>query len=63
VPDLSGSFLSALRDRYTADKSQALVSIQLLIDNSVGIVEHSDILNELDNGLNSYRMRKKNWML
>ena len=48
MTDLSDNFFNALLKRYEADKSQALVSIQLLLSNSVGIGEHSNILEELD---------------
>jgi hypothetical protein len=48
MTDLSDNFFNALLKRYEADKSQALVSIQLLLSNSVGIGEHSNVLEELD---------------
>jgi len=48
MTDLSDNFFNALLKRYEAEKSQALVSTQLLLSNSVGIGEHSNILDELD---------------
>jgi len=53
MADLSEKLIRAAIDRYNADKTEALVSIQLLLDNSVGIGDHSNILNEINKWVGS----------
>ena len=38
----------ALEQRFRAQKHEALATIQLYLENSVGVAEHSDILNEIE---------------
>jgi hypothetical protein len=40
-------FLKALLDHYNAKISEAVATLNLYMNNSVGIGEHSDILEEL----------------
>ena len=40
-------FVKALHDHYVSQISEAVATLNLYLDNSVGIGEHSDILAEL----------------
>lgn len=40
-------FLKALRDHYVAQISEAIATLNVYLNTSVGIGEHSDILSEL----------------
>ena len=40
--------LKAAKDKYDAQKSEALAHLEILFDKSVGIGEHTDILTEVD---------------
>tara|TARA_Y100001963_G_C6430177_1_gene286689 strand:- start:286 stop:498 length:213 start_codon:yes stop_codon:yes gene_type:complete len=40
--------LKAAKDKYEAQKSEALAHLEILFDQSVGIGEHTDILAEID---------------
>ena len=40
--------LKASKDKYEAQKSEALAHLEILFDQSVGIGEHTDILAEID---------------
>ena len=45
--------LKASRDKYEAQKSEALAHLEILFNKSVGIGEHTDILSEIDKWLDS----------
>ena len=40
-------FIKALQDNYVSQISESVATLSLYLNNSVGIVEHSDILAEL----------------
>ena len=45
---MNGLILDALYAKYHADKSDAVAKLDVYLNNSVGIGEHPDILNEMD---------------
>ena len=45
---MNGLILDALYAKYHADKSDAVAKLDVYLNNSVGIGEHPDILNEID---------------
>lgn len=45
---MNGLILDALYAKYHADKSDAVAKLDAYLNNSVGIGEHPDILNEMD---------------
>ena len=45
---LSKAILQALEDKYTAQISEADATIKIYLDNSVGIGEHPQHLEEID---------------
>ena len=45
---MDGLILDALYAKYHADKSDAVAKLDVYLNNSVGIGEHPDILNEMD---------------
>ena len=45
---MDGLLLDALYAKYHADKSDAVAKLDVYLNNSVGIGEHPDILNEMD---------------
>ena len=40
--------IKAANDKYEAQKSEALAHLDILLNKSVGIGEHTDILTEID---------------
>ena len=45
--------LKASKDKYEAQKSEALAHLEILFNKPVGIGEHTDILSEIDKWLDS----------
>jgi len=45
---MNGLILDTLYAKYHADKSDAVAKLDVYLNNSVGIGEHPDILNEMD---------------
>ena len=52
--------LKASRDKYEAQKSEALAHLEILFNKSVGIGEHTDILTEIDKWINSLSQAEEN---
>tara|TARA_Y100000593_G_C4084976_1_gene225686 strand:+ start:56 stop:259 length:204 start_codon:yes stop_codon:yes gene_type:complete len=52
--------LKASRDKYEAQKSEALAHLEILFNKSVGIGEHTDILSEIDKWVNSLSQAEEN---
>ena len=52
--------LKAAKDKYTAQKSEALAHLEILFNKSVGIGEHTDILLEVDKWINSLSQAEEN---
>ena len=51
---MDGLLLDALYAKYHADKSDAVAKLHVYLNNSVGIGEHPDIVNELDKFVNQF---------
>ena len=51
---MDGLLLDALYAKYHADKSDAVAKLHVYLNNSVGIGEHPDIVNELDNFIEKF---------
>ena len=45
---MKNAILDALEDRYTAQISEAEATIKIYLENSVGIVEHPQHIDEID---------------
>ena len=52
--------LKAAKDKYSAQKSEALAHLEILFNQSVGIGEHTDILSEVDKWVNSLSQAEEN---
>ena len=52
--------LKAAKDKYSAQKSEALAHLEILFNKSVGIGEHTDILAEIDKWVNSLSQAEEN---
>ena len=52
--------LKAAKDKYSAQKSEALAHLEILFNQSVGIGEHTDILSEEDKWVNSLSQAEEN---
>jgi len=52
--------LKAAKDKYEAQKSEALAHLEILFNKSVGIGEHTDILSEVDKWVNSLSQAEEN---
>ena len=52
--------IKAAKDKYKAQKSEALAHLEILFDQSVGIGEHTDILAEIDKWINSLSQAEEN---
>ena len=52
--------LKASKDKYSAQKSEALAHLEILFNQSVGIGEHTDILSEVDKWVNSLSQAEEN---
>ena len=52
--------LKASKDKYEAQKSEALAHLEILFNKSVGIGEHTDILSEIDKWVNSLSQAEEN---
>ena len=52
--------LKAAKDKYSAQKSEALAHLEILFNQSVGIWEHTDILSEVDKWVNSLSQAEEN---
>tara|TARA_B100000073_G_C23511977_1_gene484218 strand:- start:183 stop:395 length:213 start_codon:yes stop_codon:yes gene_type:complete len=52
--------IKAAKDKYKAQKSEALAHLEILFDQSVGIGEHTDILAEIDKWVNSLSQAEEN---
>ena len=52
--------LRAAKDKYSAQKSEALAHLEILFNQSVGIGEHTDILSEVDKWVNSLSQAEEN---
>ena len=52
--------LKAAKDKYSAQKSEALAHLEILFNQSVGIGEHTDILSEVDKWVNSLSKAEEN---
>ena len=52
--------LKAAKDKYSAQKSEALAHLEILFNQSVGIGEHTDILSEVDKWINSLSQAEEN---
>ena len=52
--------LKAAKDKYSAQKSEALAHLEILFNKSVGIGEHTDILSEVDKWVNSLSQAEEN---
>ena len=52
--------LKASKDKYEAQKSEALAHLEILFNKSVGIGEHTDILSEVDKWVNSLSQAEEN---
>ena len=52
--------LKAAKDKYEAQKSEALAHLEILFNQSVGIGEHTDILSEVDKWVNSLSTAEEN---
>ena len=52
--------LKAAKDKYSAQKSEALAHLEILFNDSVGIGEHTDILSEVDKWVNSLSQAEEN---
>ena len=52
--------LKAAKDKYEAQKSEALAHLEILFNQSVGIGEHTDILSEVDKWVNSLSQAEEN---
>ena len=52
--------LKAAKDKYSAQKSEALAHLEILFEKSVGIGEHTDILTEVDKWINSLSQAEEN---
>ena len=52
--------LKAGRDKYEAQKSEALAHLEILFNKPVGIGEHTDILSEIDKWVNSLSQAEEN---
>ena len=55
--------LEALTSHYKAQKDEALVVIDLYLNNSVGIGDHSNILDELKNWTTKLSEAQENLMV
>ena len=52
--------LKAAIDKYEAQKSEALAHLDILFNDSVGIVEHTDILAEVSKWVDSLSQAEEN---
>ena len=52
--------LKAAKDKYSAQKSEALAHLEILFNQSGGIGEHTDILSEVDKWVNSLSQAEEN---
>ena len=52
--------LRAAKDKYSAQKSEALAHLDILFNKSVGIGEHTDILTEVDKWINVLSQAEEN---
>ncbi len=52
--------LVAAKDKYAAQKSEALAHLEILFNKSVGIGEHTDILSEIDKWIGSLSQAEEN---
>ena len=52
--------LEAAKDKYQAQKSEALAHLEILFEKSVGIGEHTDILSEVDKWVVSLSSAEEN---
>tara|TARA_R100000152_G_C6607161_1_gene62261 strand:+ start:242 stop:523 length:282 start_codon:yes stop_codon:yes gene_type:complete len=52
--------ISAIIDKYNAQKSEALAHLEILFTNPVGIGEHTDILSEIDKWVNTLSQAEDN---
>ena len=52
--------LKAAKDKYSAQKSEALAHLEILFIQSVGIGDHTDILSEVDKWVNSLSQAEEN---
>ena len=52
--------LKAAKDKYTAQKSEALAHLEILFNQSVGIGEHTDILSEVSKWVDSLSQAEEN---
>ena len=55
------TMIAALRARYEADIAEADVTINIYLNNSVGIGEHPQHLQEIDKLLGKIGHAKKSW--
>ena len=52
--------LKAAKDKYSAQKSEALAHLEILFNQSVGIGEHTDILSEVSKWVDSLSQAEEN---
>ena len=52
--------IQAANDKYEAQKSEALAHLDILLNKSVGIGEHTDILTEIDKWVNAFSQAEEN---
>ena len=52
--------IKAANDKYEAQKSEALANLDILLNKSVGIGEHTDILVEVDKWVNVLSQAEEN---
>tara|TARA_Y100000401_G_C8206739_1_gene166381 strand:- start:228 stop:440 length:213 start_codon:yes stop_codon:yes gene_type:complete len=52
--------IKAANDKYEAQKSEALAHLDILLNKSVGIGEHTDILVEVDKWINVLSQAEEN---
>ena len=52
--------IKAANDKYEAQKSEALAHLDILLNKSVGIGEHTDILVEVDKWVNVLSQAEEN---
>ena len=52
--------LKAAKDKYLAQKSEALAHLEILFNQSVGIGEHTDILSEVSKWVDSLSQAEEN---